>query len=250
MADKAKIIDRVRKLLELATSSNEHEAATAATRAQELMERYQLKHADLEPDEYSVGVIDEHGRLSRWRVVLASGVANAHSCEVFTSRVHVVEDGRAKGKTQTMIVGDEADVQAASYVYRYLEREVFQHGAALVNASRSYRDSYRMGMAARLHQRLIEAKAKVWEDASKGASEVALARIDVRKSALDKVREWITDQFDPEQGDEWPDPDWEAAVRGSKDGDTIALAPTGPALGERQEALAEQVDLFDDGGVA
>jgi len=242
MADKAKIIDRVRKLLELATSSNEHEAATAATRAQELMERHQLLHADLEPEEYAVEVLDSKGRFSRWRVILASGVANAHSCEIFTSRIV----GR-KGKTQTVIVGDEADVQAASYVYRYLEREVFQHGAALVNKTRAYRESYREGMAARLHKRVVEAKAEVWRDAARGASEVALARIDIRKSAVDKVREWIADTFDPEQGAEWDDPDWEAAVAGSKDADSIALAPRGPAIGERQEALAEQTELFKEG---
>lgn len=44
----APVLDKVRKLLELAKSANEHEAATAAARAAELMLKHQIEEADLE----------------------------------------------------------------------------------------------------------------------------------------------------------------------------------------------------------
>lgn len=43
-----KIIERVRKLLALATSSNEHEAALAAAHAQRLLAEHNLAMADIE----------------------------------------------------------------------------------------------------------------------------------------------------------------------------------------------------------
>ena len=45
--DKAKVLDKIRKLLALATSQNENEAAAAAEKAQALIAEYNLTAQDL-----------------------------------------------------------------------------------------------------------------------------------------------------------------------------------------------------------
>lgn len=45
--EREKVLDRIRKLLALATSPNEHEAAAAAAQAQQLLHRYALSMADV-----------------------------------------------------------------------------------------------------------------------------------------------------------------------------------------------------------
>jgi hypothetical protein len=52
-----KVIDQIRKLLELAKSDNEHEAAAAAAAAQRLMSKHQIAEAEL-------GGVDDSERAS------------------------------------------------------------------------------------------------------------------------------------------------------------------------------------------
>ena len=48
MTTKDKMVDRVRKLLSLANSANEHEAAAAAAQAADLMVQFEIEAAMLE----------------------------------------------------------------------------------------------------------------------------------------------------------------------------------------------------------
>ena len=72
---RTKILDRVKKLLALSTSSNVNEAATAAAAAQKLMLENRLTEADVsdlqegQMFELSMGAV---GFASRWKFVLVT----------------------------------------------------------------------------------------------------------------------------------------------------------------------------------
>ena len=80
MADRDKLLDRVRKLLALTESPNVHEAALAAARAQALIDAHRLQGLlDAEEDAPVVdgrsAPLESGRRLRKWKVVLASALA-------------------------------------------------------------------------------------------------------------------------------------------------------------------------------
>lgn len=167
-AVEAKIVDRIRKLLALSRSSNEHEAAAAAARAAELMAAHQLEAATLAEDEPPPPVeaheIETRGQAVSWRGALASGVAYSFGCRMFW------RPRREGGKlsVQLMVVGRSGDVDGVRYMYLYLSREVdrlanrawngrHEHARQLESA-RSWKNAFRLGAAVIIARRLREAR--------------------------------------------------------------------------------------------
>ena len=112
-----KILDRVKKLLALAESDNEHEAAVAAGAAQRLLLEYNLTISDLskvtkEDSSIEEKAIDVQGRLSAWRLTLCEGIVRAFGCRVLISKGY--------GKTSLLVVGAPNDVAVAQVTYEYL----------------------------------------------------------------------------------------------------------------------------------
>src|SRR6266446_4339831 len=96
MSHTPEALDKVRKLLRLATSANTNEAAAAAAKAQELIDRYQLTAALLtldaatsiseEPieDFAAKGApLDDRPRIGRWTSWLASRIAYYNGAKVY-----------------------------------------------------------------------------------------------------------------------------------------------------------------------
>jgi hypothetical protein len=117
--ERNKILDRVKKLLALSTSSNVNEAANAAAAAQKLMLEHRLTEADVSDTqegqmfELSMGA---KGFSMRWKFVLVTAVARSFFCEAVGLRV---------GKRRKVrIVGRREDVEIASRVFRYLHSEI------------------------------------------------------------------------------------------------------------------------------
>jgi Protein of unknown function (DUF2786) len=72
------IEERIRKLLALADSPNENEAAAAAEKAQALMLRYGIEMATIAASGGERLAVDEHvvdGKVDPWRRMLAAGLA-------------------------------------------------------------------------------------------------------------------------------------------------------------------------------
>lgn len=122
--DKKTAIDKVRKCMALAKSSNPHEAAAAMRQAQKLMEQFGIEHPDL----LAAGVSEEWAKSgatktpTRYEVVLASAVASAFSCEiVFTSRLSGtgmdIDGGYA-------FIGVAPSPEVASYTFTVLLRQL------------------------------------------------------------------------------------------------------------------------------
>lgn len=121
-------IKKAVKLLRLAQSDNAHEAALAAARAQEIIERYKLTgvSADInvesaeEPDEpihkFTEPISEDRNHpTSTWKVRLALGIAAVNQCRIYYGSFH-------DGMKTMMIVGRASDAQTVRYLYDYLRR--------------------------------------------------------------------------------------------------------------------------------
>jgi len=133
------IIRKVEKLLALGTSSNEHEAASAVAKAQDLMEAYglameQVTGRKAARDDVREGTgfdVYEYGKPTAWResvldtVAKTSGVwiAKGYRNERVESK-HAKYGSRYASMRTAYLIGLPADVQTAGYAYSFLVGEI------------------------------------------------------------------------------------------------------------------------------
>ena len=158
-----KLIDKIRKLMALSHSPNEHEAALAAARAREILDKYDLSLTEVEMsgEEIIEHRVDTGTRGPRlWMGRLAVSVSKAFSCRVF--RIYGI----------MVFCGTKADTQVAEYTYLFLFRTVKllskQHKASLEKSgvwethyrgrhgNRAYMQSYALGVVNTIDQKLRE----------------------------------------------------------------------------------------------
>lgn len=142
------IIDKVRKLLRLAESPNANEAASAAAKAQQLIDEHNLSAALLaldsgaaEPDEdiedFSAkdAPLDSQPLMHRWRSQLAGTIARANACRIYLRGGDIA------------LVGRPSDAETVRYLFAYLAREVERlcekDGKG---CGRTWRNNYRLGV--------------------------------------------------------------------------------------------------------
>lgn len=114
--DHSKALDKIKKCLRLAASSNPHEAAAAMRQARALMEKYRIEDADV-----LMADVQAHGARSgskvtppRWEAALAACVARAYACRLFF----------VEGLGEWRFIGEMAEV--AGYTMTLLLRQVRQ----------------------------------------------------------------------------------------------------------------------------
>ncbi len=185
-------IAKATKLLKLSESSNAHEAALAAQRAQEILARYDIDATALSMDgngptieetinkfEGENAIDSGNSSIARWKIVLASRLASANSCRAYKS-------GPSIG-----IIGRPTDVQKVRYLYAVLLFEIERlTDSNAKGMGRSYRAEFRHGVVSAIGDKLREAKQKVAQDmreeAKIDANPNALVRID---NALERMGE-------------------------------------------------------------
>lgn len=157
------VLLKIKKLLSLAQSKNEHEAALAAQKAQELMDEYKLSMGDL--DEITLNKEDAVGEdwlkesigqfsYSTWKGILIHGVCKVNNV------LALKYDGGARLK----LIGRESDRQVAEYMACYLVREVerlaFESyaSAGFMNLKhrKSWVNSFGLSAASEIVQRMRE----------------------------------------------------------------------------------------------
>jgi hypothetical protein len=158
------IIEKIKKLLALANSSNEHEAALAAGHAQRLLSEHNLAMADIEathkPDKADKVETSVSKTLPKWLRYLSSGVSTAFDCQA----VHFPSKGTMS------FIGVGADVQVAAYTFAYLDRTVrrlctnymkFHVSSTIPSRHRELmRQSYYLGAVSTINTRLREQKVQ------------------------------------------------------------------------------------------
>lgn len=163
---KKKMLERVRKLLALSTSSNENEAAIAAGKAQAILAEYNISMSEvgnIHQDDDDDIIIDKMDaiRMKPWRRPLAQSVAQMYFCTYF-----YVNYGP---KDHHSFVGTEANTTVAKMMYIYLVNTIeklavdyAERDVPSIKARGSYRRSFRTACTQRLcwriHERIQAAK--------------------------------------------------------------------------------------------
>ena len=160
--DKTPIIDKIKKLLALADSCNEHEAALAAAHVQRLLAAHNLAMADItsveKPDKADLIETDVARSLPKWVRHLSAAVSGAFDCQA----IHHPATGKMT------FIGVGADVQVAAYTFTYLDRTVRKlcsgylkqyAGAASAGRQRELmRHSYYLGAVSTITRQLHDQK--------------------------------------------------------------------------------------------
>lgn len=177
-------LEKAAKLLRLATSSNPHEAALAATRAQEIMDRFKLSAdavngagGEIGSDEpianFGHDPLERASKVDRWKSNLAVSIAKGNQCKVYLSG-------------GLCLIGRASDVQTVRYLFAWMVREIERLAARdCRGTSRTYWNNYRLGAVETVARRLRESAAQTIETvkAEAQASGDERAIVLVQKSA-------------------------------------------------------------------
>jgi hypothetical protein len=129
MDTKKRIIDRIRKLLNLSESVNEHEAAAAAAKAHALLAEHNLQMSDIPEDgrgcTATTSETKTRVKLEEWAFILAARTAKAFSCGYYHSSL-----GR------TVFVGVGADAEVCAWTFSYLYRSLLRMATAYMRDRR------------------------------------------------------------------------------------------------------------------
>lgn len=160
-ADKEKIIDRIRKLIALSGSSNEHEAALAAEKAQVLLAEHNLATADIKADdnedeEFEIEEVAETDSYP-WRRQLGAMVSQLYFCKYFFTTTGQTE----KRRDIHTFVGATHNIAVAKIMFTYLFSTVdrlAREGAKSypVKEQSPYRTSFRHACSLRLCHRIAQ----------------------------------------------------------------------------------------------
>ena len=166
---------QVRKLLALAQSDNEHEAAAAMARAQTIMDRHKIEAAmiDATPDDEPAEEIDnwedpiDKGGAA-WRSRLAQVLGRSNGCQVY------------KSGSPLYIIGKASSVQTVRYLLDYCAREIDRLAACKRGNGRTWLNNYRHGcvdaVSLALDNEAAALRANMRAEAESAGT--ALARID------------------------------------------------------------------------
>ena len=157
-----KIIDKIKKLLALSKSSNEHEAANAAARAAELMAEHQIAEASIRVEDEThvaepiqVERIYEARKRIAWKGALAHALADSLGAKMFWSG----GDIRIFGRTSA--------IQTISYMLMYFSAEIERLCRSAwiaesvgddppISTQTTWKNAFRLGAAGVIAQRLRE----------------------------------------------------------------------------------------------
>lgn len=157
-----KVLELIRRLLALSTSSNEHEAAQAASKAQELLLKYNLEMSQIKQEKgEEVERWDFHTPLHEsWLDSLMGAVSTANLCRVVRGK-HWVEGNRngnvftpGKMNRKYYLFGKRVNLEVTEFMYAYLAGEIDRLTPSKKGVR--YKTSFRLGAVVTISQRLRE----------------------------------------------------------------------------------------------
>jgi hypothetical protein len=182
-----KIVEKIKKCLALSKNPNEHEAALAAARAQELLVKYNLAMADVEGINASaieeIFLESEDGDYEEWKRVLLHAVASCNYCRFIL--IHGRDKGKLIGKPKNMIV----TLEIFSYCVEAIERLLEESG--LRGKVQKY--SFCKGAVNAIYANMLEKKKQLESQGVDGCSSTAVMVVD--KENTKAVKEYIAEHI-------------------------------------------------------
>ena len=235
--------------LKLARSTNPAEAALAAAKAQEIIDRYNLSVGDLQngegPKENDEPIANTHDPLhhvcqvdTRWSVRLASCIAKKNACRV-------VFYTQASGSAIIQIIGRTSDVNAVRYLFGWMESEVRRlTKQECQGRSRKYQVDFRYGVVDTIERKLDEQRRETFKAVQTEVAGNPMALMRVRNS-IAKVEQrgngvdlWMKSNMSGlRTAKHRKQLDVSARVHGMQAGEVIKLNNAKASLGSASERL-------------
>lgn len=170
------IIDRIRKLRRLATSLNEHEAATAAAIADKLIQKHRLEEAAIEGDEHDTIPIDEDpeffdlgNRVNTWQWYLYTRLISHYDVAGYSSW--------RNGHRTLHMIGRKDDIEIVKFQCSFFTAEINRLALHVAGGrGRTALHSFRMGAVVGILKALWEAKAAAMAAANTNTAMVLVNR--------------------------------------------------------------------------
>lgn len=180
-----KTLELVRRLFELAKSSNEHESAAAAAKAQELLHKYNLTQADI-PTAEKAPYIESKLRLKntkQWAGILLNVLAKANGGYVVLVSPKYAEYS---------VIAQKHTLEIVEFSYAQMEKRIewlaqtaWEIYEGDERSAPIYKDAFARGIISRLSERL---KKQVEEQRTESAASTALV-VKADAELMNKVRE-------------------------------------------------------------
>lgn len=124
-----RIIDKIKKCLALATSSNPTEAATAMRQAQKLMEMHGISMQQVDRAAIGISQVESYSvsRVKDWELRLMTMIAGAFGCKLMWIRGF---SGVRFGKYE--LIGLKSQVEVAQYTCEVMQRKLLKARAEFV----------------------------------------------------------------------------------------------------------------------
>lgn len=204
------VIDKVRKLLNLASAAgSEGEAQAASKQAQALLSKYRISMAEIESetdsDDNGAGAdilrneaahVESGGKIAAWKIALMSAICDVNGCKLLLNQ-HYAGFGnqghgiRRKKEHSFLIIGTEADAGLCSAFYTSLRDTVeslakSNKPAGLARGEgKNWATSFKVGCVYAINSRLREGAQEAREEAKALNQCQALAVVDNRSEALE-----------------------------------------------------------------
>lgn len=177
------IVERIRRVLALTNSSNEHEAAVAAVMAERLLHKYNLDiaqviKADTEGLDITVGEkrYDLPWAPSKWKYHLAFAIADVNFCKIVY--------WNSKYLHAAKFIGREHNVEASVEILDWIIRQILKlaDDDKIINKrSWKYRQSYVFGCFITVRNRLNDEFSRMQAESNDGTSLILINDVAVEK---------------------------------------------------------------------
>jgi hypothetical protein len=174
------IIDRVKRLLALTSSSNQYEAANAAAIANRLIDEYRLSIADIQdnmnesdPMMEDPDAVYSTGRIVPWKVRIIGILAQHYGCATYNS----VTYPKGRKESHIKLVGRKSDIDIVRYMSGWLMLECQRlSDIEAKGKGKVFCNSYCEGFVAGVSAQLAASRA----EAEKVATSSAIVKINSR----------------------------------------------------------------------
>lgn len=205
MATRDQTIEKIRKLLSLASSPNEHEANAANAQAQKLISQFQIDQAEIDSKAFVkqeiISLIIPTGSKSNilWKENLISCLSKVNNCDFYTQKKRSGEvspnnpEKLASAYTIYLVVGSKSNVELVEILFNLILSQVEYFAKEFVPSEKSRtvgkaeKNSFKLGIVTRICQRLRDVKEEVVKEhiALKGSNSTALVFLNEEKKEIE-----------------------------------------------------------------
>jgi hypothetical protein len=125
----SKLLEKIKKLYGMASSSNEHEAAAFMAKAQALMAEHGLDEIQLKLSDYGEKAVPSQFSVSKpkgYEALLGQAIATAFDCKI------VFQPARGRAYANYLFIGHKDKVLVAEYAFQVLGRKLIEGRAKFV----------------------------------------------------------------------------------------------------------------------